>query len=331
MCVLMRSGYGGGPSGLVPIPDGKLPVDLPSVVHLFDAPAPLFKVGSMLRALARRRCLYHAPGSLHASHLPGEFTERGPGPSAEGRRGNATVAALLAAVQADLGAPWWSVLLGSTLALRLALLPLALQQTRASIALGPNLQRARQRAGGPPASPSLAVVRDVLKYSRQSGAPHPAWVLAPLVVQVPTFVLCMATVSGLAHDPALAGALAAGGALWFPDLTLPAVRLTLHATHYACPMGLPGFALPIAACATAFASLELRASRADLPWERSLRLALQWLTLPFFLAALQMPHAVFCYWIPNSLISMGQVRRSLASVAHSRDAIVPRGPSLCVV
>ena len=292
------------------------------------APSAARKGCKMLRALARCRCIYHAVDPLHALHLPGADVKPRPAPG-EGRQAfstTTTIAAVLASVQVDIGAPWWSVLIGSTLALRLALLPLSLQQARASAALGPTLQRARHRAGGP-AAPTLAVVRHVLEYSRQAGSPHPAWIVAPLIVQLPTFVACMAAVTHLARDPALAGALASGGLLWFSDLTLPALRLSLYATHYACPMGLPGFALPIIACATAFTSLELRAARTELAGERLLRLALQWLTLPFFVAALQMPAAVFMYWIPNSLVSLGQVCG--ATCGPRLLALAPLAPPSC--
>ena len=56
------------------------------------------------------------------------------------------------------------------------------------------------------------------------------------------------------------------------------------------------------------------------------RLALEWVTVPMFLVALQLPHAPLCYWLTSTLASTGQhllLRSPAVRCAAATSALVP--------
>ncbi|GFH16855.1 TPR_REGION domain-containing protein, partial [Haematococcus lacustris] len=114
------------------------------------------------------------------------------------------------------GLPWWAAIPLTTLALKLALLPVSMWQAK-TVQPGPG------RAASDPtfAAERLKRGRLVLANFRllrsKLGAPHPVWVLVNPLVQLPVFVVTGLALRGMAsqHWPGLA----AEGALWFPDLT----------------------------------------------------------------------------------------------------------------
>jgi tetratricopeptide (TPR) repeat protein len=257
------------------------------------------------------------------------------------------------ALHAAGGLPWWATLGALGVAVRTAALPLSLKGARAGGAALPLLRRARAElaaaplprglaAGAPhpvPTPRELAARFHALR--RAAGAPHPLWVLAAPAVQLPLFIGAMATIRGMAARPW--PGLEAGGAAWFPDLTLPALDLAA----LAAPLGAAGAALPVAIALATFANVDgalgapLRRLEAEAAaaanasaesadssagagdgntavqaWALGkVKLVLEWVTVPLFITALQLPHATLCYWAASSTAALAQGRalRALAA------------------
>ena len=112
----------------------------------------------------------------------------------------------------------------------------------------------------------------------------------------------------------------AGGALWFPDLTAPALDLAALAT----PMGPAGAVLPAAACGLYFANVQLSLGRADAGWLLGLRTALEWLAVPLLLAGLQLPHGVLCYWVASNGLTTLQTLGLRTAAARRALGLAPR-------
>ena len=136
---------------------------------------------------------------------------------------------------------------------------------------------------------------------------HPAWLLASPLTHVPALVCGLAAARRLALEPP--PGLREGGALWFTDLTLPAIEGTL-ASGYACPMGIIGGVLPALNAAmymynvqTSFATPSSSSSSSSTKPPAVvvvLRLILEWLTLPVLVASMHMPHSVVIYWTSST-------------------------------
>jgi YidC/Oxa1 family membrane protein insertase len=185
---------------------------------------------------------------------------------------------------------------------RAALAPLALAQARASAGVGAALAAARA-SGADVATPravAAALAAHRAAAPPASRAPHPAWIIAAPLAQIPVFVTALLAVRRLALAPG--SPLHAGGAAWAADLTLPA----LDAASWSAPMGAAGAALPAAATLLMFANIQAAfgsgasggGSAAPPPTRMmgNYKLALEWLLLPTLLAGLSLPHAVFAYW-----------------------------------
>jgi hypothetical protein len=88
------------------------------------------------------------------------------------------------------------------------------------------------------------------------GAPHPAWFLANNLAQWPVFIYLGLSVRSMAQRLPPWPGLDTGGALWFPDLTLPAVAAAAGG-GLVLPMGAAGLALPLAVTGMMLASIRL--------------------------------------------------------------------------
>lgn len=246
--------------------------------------------------------------------------------------------------------PWWATLSVTAVGVRLAMLPLSVQQMRATSTLWPLFtqarktvmeQRVQQRlvkskptvearsaaaaasaaekaasAGTASAARQAQLIAAAFwKLRRQTGAPHPAWIVAVPLIQLPVFVTAMwaARRMALVKWPGMT----TGGMAWFPDLTIPALDLSATFVQQAVPLGTMGVVLPAAVTAAMFANVGLafgkvggssgqsRSAVAD--WLGSkMRLALEWLTVPMFLVALQLAHAPLVYWLTSTLFTLGQ-------------------------
>ena len=103
-----------------------------------------------------------------------------------------------------------------------------------------------------------------------------------------------------------------GGALWFADLTAPAIEGSL-AAGYACPMGIAGCALPFLNAALYFYNVQesFRIPRPPAGGDAGgaareqpvhmvlLRLLLEWVTFPILIASLHMPQSAVVHWIAS--------------------------------
>ena len=153
---------------------------------------------------------------------------------------------------------------------------------------------------------------------RRVGAPHPAWLVAAPLVHIPVLATALMAVRRLTLEGGRG--LDAGGALWFPDLTAPALDLAALAT----PMGPAGAVLPAAACGLYFANVQLSLGRADAGWLLGFRTALEWLAVPLLLAGLQLPHGVLCYWVASNGLTTLQTLGLRTAAARRALGLAPR-------
>ena len=151
----------------------------------------------------------------------------------------------------------------------------------------------------------------------RAGAPSPAWVVAPPLVQIPVLVSVALAVRELAASGG--HGLGHGGALWFGDLTLPALDLL----ELTAPMGVAGCALPFASAGLFFANTQLALGRSDPReggWALLWRTGLEWVSVGVLAVGLQLPQGALCWWVGSGLFTTAQtlalrqpaVRRALA-------------------
>ncbi|CAM8960145.1 unnamed protein product [Rhodiola kirilowii] len=198
------------------------------------------------------------------------------------------------------GLPWWIILCSSTLALRIALLPLlALQFAK--------LKRIQQLFPQlPPPFPPLFSGKSYIdqltlfrKKRREIGCPSFLWILAAASVQIPCFLLGMTTIRkmSLDHHPGFD----CGGILWFENLTdyshgafgciFPTVIATLHYANVK-------ISFEKASARKITGLLDLLASY--------YKTYLKILTLPIFVAGFCVPQGSLVYWVTNSSCSVIQ-------------------------
>ena len=271
----------------------------------------------------------------------------------------AAAADALQALHAATGLPWWATLPLAAVAVRAALSPLALASARSAAAAGPLLREARRMEGGgggggggggdasttPP--PPRAVLAAFNRLRAAAAAPHPAWILAAPLAQLPILAAALLGVRAMAGGdwPGLAD----GGALWFPDLTARAVEvgsavvvdggsgstsggpgalLNPSSSALVAPCGPAGAALPAAVAGTLLAAAAVGAGRAAAAGSglaRHLRLGVEWCALPAFLAAAALPQGAALYWAASSGAAVAQ---SLALQSEAGRRLVGRGMGL---
>ena len=146
-----------------------------------------------------------------------------------------------------------------------------------------------------------------------STAPHPYWLIAAPLIQLPTFVCAISGVRTLigkasnsvasGHQSALYADLSNGGMLWFRDLTLSGLDLT----NLYAPLGMYGVILPSLTAAMVFANIDLNFSKMASANPRgiqaSIKLLLEWMCVPILIVGMQLPQAVHCYWLAGSTYS----------------------------
>ncbi|KAI3695728.1 hypothetical protein L1987_78728 [Smallanthus sonchifolius] len=196
--------------------------------------------------------------------------------------------------------PWWMVIIISTLALRVAILPVLLVQLRKlkkTAELAPKLP--------PPLPPPFSGKSWIEHYKRfrdkrkEIGCPSFLWILAYPSVQIPCFILGTASVRQMAldHHPGFE----CGGTLWFPNL----IELSHGATGYIFPVLLASLHL-----VNVQVSFE-KSSMMKLPnligvLAKYYMYYLQCLTIPIFFAGFYLPQGSLIYWTANSSITLVQ-------------------------
>ena len=199
------------------------------------------------------------------------------------------------------GLPWWITIGASAVAVRLALLPAAVRQAKAGALVTAAVARAKGPDGKPPRS-----MRDIYNAAselrRRTNGVAVGWLIAGPLVQLPVFFVAVLGVRRLAQQPDIG--LELGGAAWFTDLTLAAVDVSTATA----PMGLMGAALPCATAAALFANVHrsLGPAAAAAPAAATLKLFVEWLTVPTLMIGMQLPHAIHMYWLPASLSALAQ-------------------------
>ncbi|KAL8458857.1 hypothetical protein ACS0TY_035550 [Phlomoides rotata] len=199
------------------------------------------------------------------------------------------------------GFPWWIIISSSTLAMRLALLPLLVVQLKKLKRIGEMLSKLP-----PPFPPPLSgrSFRDQFalfwKEKEAAGCPSLLWFAAPYAVQIPCFFLCVSSVRrmSLDHHPGFDS----GGTLWFQNLT-----------EY--PHGGLGLIFPLCITALHLANVQFslrKSSLQNLPGTLGLlakayKVYLQVLTLPILIATLNVPQGSLVYWLTNSTLSLLQL------------------------
>eukprot|EP00887_Chlorella_sp_A99_P004592 scaffold4.g4592.t1 len=258
------------------------------------------------------------------------------------------------ALHAATGLPWWATISAVGIVVRTGLLPVALRGMAASGALLPLLREARRQAAADavaaaapspvtaaagqreqgqekeaqqrqeqqrreqeaPAPSTHAVLARFHQLRVAQGAPHPCWVLASPLLQLPVFITAMASIRtmSLTNWPGFA----TGGVAWFPDLTLPAMDLAA----LSAPLGTAGCLLPIGIALSMFANIQSGfAAPAPPPgtpppppsavlWAMDkIKLLLEWMLVPLFGVALQLPQGALVYWGTSSAYALNQLLR----------------------
>ncbi|GMH34191.1 hypothetical protein BSKO_02025 [Bryopsis sp. KO-2023] len=222
------------------------------------------------------------------------------------------------------GLPWWATIPLAATAIRTAMLPITIQQIRSSASTFALLResmkvskamegRNEQPNSDPPSDTKKTDRRQVIgifnQLRRAVGAPHPIWIVASPLIQIPVFISSVMAVRrmSLSDWPGFS----TEGALWFTDLTQ-------HAADWAtmtAPMGISGGVLPLAVTVSYLASIEVafKGGRIGANTKdpvaamavRVLKIVLEWISIPVLVISFQLPQGTLLYWLTNSLYSIG--------------------------
>eukprot|EP00163_Fabomonas_tropica_P030515 TRINITY_DN692_c0_g2_i1.p1 TRINITY_DN692_c0_g2~~TRINITY_DN692_c0_g2_i1.p1 ORF type:complete len:473 (+),score=109.47 TRINITY_DN692_c0_g2_i1:316-1734(+) len=212
------------------------------------------------------------------------------------------------------GAPWWLVIAGAAVVVRTAVFPLAVmaQQSIANSAVfRPDIERYQQRIKAT-ANPQekMALQQELFKFMSVNKA-NPLRSLVPVLVQMPLFITLFITVRRIASDAADTHAgLSEEGLLWFTDLT------------QADPMHV----LPVISCCMFLFTGEYnyRIRQLTTPPQTggnkgiggfmssekgmaTMQNVMRVIAVTFIPITMNMPSAVFCYWIANNSWTAMQV------------------------
>ncbi|CAN6995633.1 unnamed protein product [Brassica oleracea var. botrytis] len=198
------------------------------------------------------------------------------------------------------GLPWWMIIASSTVAVRLALLPLLVLQLKKLKRISELLAQLPMPI---PESPTLRGSIDqfslFLKESRAIGCPSFLWFFPYLSVQLPCFFLLMASIRKMSLDghPGFDS----GGALWFQNLSdLPAgsfgpvFPILIAVFHYINIQ--ISFDSPTVRQTTGLTGLLMR----------YYKLYLEILSVPLFFVGYAIPQGSLVYWVTNSSVSIIQ-------------------------
>lgn len=200
--------------------------------------------------------------------------------------------ALLNTVHDVTGLPWWLAIGTATLAIRTLLLPVTLMTMRNSARMGAlkdEIAERREavmvavRAGDRPAAADRQ--KDMQQFMRNAGV-TPLKVLAGPLVQFPIFISFFVGLRRLSQaDPTFA----TGGVAWFVDL---AVRD-------------PIFVLPVLCGFSLVTMTELGGDSGSTQLSPQMKMGMRAIAVLSVPMTYWFPSAVFCYWIPNNLFSIG--------------------------
>jgi membrane protein insertase Oxa1/YidC/SpoIIIJ len=191
--------------------------------------------------------------------------------------------------------------------------------------------------------------------SNSAAAVSPLWILAAPLIQLPIFITTMATVRhmSLSNWPGFS----TGGALWFTDLTLPAVKLSqiveLDTTTTSSssggavneaiivnmtPMGIAGIILPACILLFTFTTIQTNfksgsgdqittdsktAASKSMMMTDVFRSVFEVALIPVSLITLFLPQGTLCYWASSSSLALLQSRVMKNSLLRGALGVVP--------
>ncbi|XP_047093586.1 ALBINO3-like protein 2, chloroplastic [Lolium rigidum] len=198
------------------------------------------------------------------------------------------------------GLPWWITISVSTVAMRLVILPALVLQLHKTAKIGQLFRKLP-----PPFPPPLSgrSYRDQYslfqKKRRELGCPSFLWNFAYFSVQLPCFILWMASIRSmcLSNHPGLDN----GGILWFHDLT-------------EFPHGALGPVFPILVAGLHYLNIQISFQKShtkELPGvlgvlAKYYKIYLDILSIPLLLIAYVVPQGSLIYWTTNGLFSVAQ-------------------------
>ncbi|GLT87581.1 hypothetical protein SLE2022_056600 [Rubroshorea leprosula] len=197
------------------------------------------------------------------------------------------------------GLPWWLTIVTSTLAMRFALLPVAVMQLQKLKMMG-ELSR-KLPPPFPPLFSGKSYINHILHYRKERkaiGCPSLLWILAPYFIQVPCFFLCLTSIRRMSLDnhPGFD----CGGTLWFQDLTETPYSLLN-----------PIFPILIAVLHNVNIQISFATSlqKADSIFElllKGYKCVLDFMSFFLLFIGFFMPQGSLVYWVTNSSFSLIQ-------------------------
>ncbi|XP_047328489.1 ALBINO3-like protein 2, chloroplastic [Impatiens glandulifera] len=198
------------------------------------------------------------------------------------------------------GFPWWIVIASSTLALRIALLPMLMLQFSKIKKISEFFPKLP-----PPIPPPLSgrsYINQLLFFRRERraiGCPSYLWSLAYVCVQVPCFLLWMTTIRRMSLEahPGFDH----GGAFWFENLTQ-------------VPHGVLGIIFPFLIGGLHFLNVQISFQGSSVgkvtgqfsSLAKLYRQYLNFLTVPLLFTGFMLPQGSLVYWVTNSSLSLIQ-------------------------
>lgn len=198
------------------------------------------------------------------------------------------------------GLPWWIVIPFSTLALRVALLPLLILQLKKVKRIGELFPKLP-----PPFPPPLSgrsykeQFTLFFKEKRAVGCPSFLWHIAYISIQIPCFLLGVTSIRKMSLDHH--SGFDCEGILWFQDLT-------------AIPHGVLGFIFPLLIAGLHLTNVQvsfrnfsmIKTSDLFRLVARLYQFYLQFLTVPILVIGLYVPQGSLVYWVTNSSLTLIQ-------------------------
>ncbi|XP_004304806.1 PREDICTED: ALBINO3-like protein 2, chloroplastic [Fragaria vesca subsp. vesca] len=198
------------------------------------------------------------------------------------------------------GLPWWIVIASSTVAMRVALIPLLvvqLQKLKRIAELFPQL---------PPPMPPMLSGKSYIdqmslfrKKRSEIGCPSFLWFLAYLSVQIPCFFLWLTTIRRMSLDnhPGFD----CGGTLWFQNLS-------------ELPHGVSGPIFPLLIAGLHYVNVQISFKTSSVRTMKGVfgtlaqyyKYYLDFMTLPLFFIGYNIPQGSLVYWVTNSSLSVIQ-------------------------
>ncbi|KAM5561857.1 ALBINO3-like protein 2, chloroplastic [Rosa sericea] len=198
------------------------------------------------------------------------------------------------------GLPWWLVIVSSTLAMRIALLPILIVQLEKLKRIEPFLPRLP-----PPWSSSCYSAKSYFrrislfeKRRREIGCPSFLWLIAIPIVRSLCFFLWLRSIRemSLSNHPGFD----CGGTLWFQNLT----ELPRDVLSCIFPLMIAG--LHYTYIEICFKPSSGRKVMFGLLSEEEIKFQLKVLTLPIYLFCYFVPQGSLVYWVTNNLLNIIQ-------------------------